>query len=160
MLKSMKAGVVACVLGLTMAQAAWSANCAMPANAAETKAEIGALVNAQRTSHGRTALTENAALDKAAQSHACWMAKTGNFSHKGRGGSGPMARTKSAGYCTRLTAENIAMGYSSAGQVVNGWLTSSGHLKNIMLRKTRNYGLGVAMMNGKPAWVMVYAKPC
>lgn len=149
-------------LGLTFGagQAAQAAGCAMPGNAQAMVAEAGAQMNAQRRAKGRRALGRDAALDAAAQAHACWMARTGNFSHRGASGTGPKARVKSRGYCTRLVAENIALGQGSGARVVGDWMGSSGHRKNILLPGVGEYGVGLSIVQGKPAWVMVFANPC
>lgn len=131
--------------------------CDLPTNAAQMMADAGAAVNAQRAAKGLRALSRDGKLDQAAQSHACWMGDSGTFSHKGKGGSLPRKRVKSAGYRAGLTAENIAFGQPSGGAVVSEWMTSQGHRKNILLPGVKNYGIGVAQMNGRPVWVMVYA---
>jgi uncharacterized protein YkwD len=131
--------------------------CSMPGNAAALMADAGAAMNAQRKAGGRKQLGRDAKLDEAAQSHACWMAANDTFSHKGAGGSLPKRRIKATGYQTRLTAENIAWGQSSGGEVIAEWMASSGHRKNILLNGVDEYGVGVALMNGRPVWVMVYA---
>ncbi len=131
--------------------------CSMPAGVAQMMADAGAAMNAQRKANGRKALGRDAKLDQAAQKHACWMGETGTFSHKGAGGSLPKRRIKATGYRTRLKAENIAFGQSSGQTVIADWMTSQGHRKNILLRGVKEYGIGVANMNGRPVWVMVYA---
>lgn len=131
--------------------------CEQPAGVAQMKAEAAASVNAQRKSAGLRALAADPKLDQAAQNHACWMGRTGTFSHKGQGGSLPKKRIKATGYQTRLTAENIAFGQTSGAQVVTEWMGSAGHRKNILLPGVTEQGIGVALMNGRPVWVMVYA---
>ncbi|WP_139828210.1 CAP domain-containing protein [Maritimibacter sp. HL-12] len=120
-------------------------------------ADAGATMNAERKAAGRKALIRDARLDKAAQSHACWMAETDTFSHKGAGGSLPKRRITATGYRPMLTAENIAFGQSSGARVIAEWMESSGHRENILRRGVVEYGVGVALMQGRPVWVMVYA---
>ncbi|MCI2400798.1 CAP domain-containing protein [Aliiroseovarius subalbicans] len=145
---------------IAAADAAQAAGCAQPTEAATLMAEAGNEMNAVRGTQGRHALARSARLDAIAQAHACWMAQTGTFSHIGNGRSKPMRRAKRGGYCTRFIAENIAMGQRSGGAVVETWMASDGHRRNILLGKTREYGVGLSILGGKPAWVMVYAKPC
>lgn len=134
-----------------------AAACTQPGGAARLMAEAGTVMNAQRSAGGLSALSRDDRLDKAAQSHACWMAETNTFSHRGDGGSLPKRRIRAAGYRSMLTAENIAYGQTTGAQVVSEWMASPGHRKNILRRGVDEYGVGVALMQGRPVWVMVYA---
>lgn len=137
------------------------AQCRQPANAEALMREAARLVNAARKAQGRAALARDPRLDAAAQAHACDMAARADFSHRGANGSTPKVRVKARGYCTRLTAENIAQGQKSGQEVAQAWLDSAGHRKNILVRSLREYGLGVAIWNdGRPVWVMDFARPC
>ncbi|SMH35270.1 Cysteine-rich secretory protein family protein [Maritimibacter sp. HL-12] len=147
----------ALALAALLAVGAPAAACELPDNAARLMADAGATMNAERKAAGRKALIRDARLDKAAQSHACWMAETDTFSHKGAGGSLPKRRITATGYRPMLTAENIAFGQSSGARVIAEWMESSGHRENILRRGVVEYGVGVALMQGRPVWVMVYA---
>jgi uncharacterized protein YkwD len=131
--------------------------CDLPANAAGLMADAGTTMNAERKAGGRRALDRDAKLDKAAQAHACWMAETNTFSHKGAGGSLPKRRITATGYRPMLTAENIALGQPSGARVIAEWMDSPGHRENILRTGVVEYGVGVALMQGRPVWVMVYA---
>lgn len=133
-----------------------AANCALPSNAAQIMARAIDAVNAERRVHGLGPLARNVLLDKAAQGHACWMGATENFSHRGNGGSLPKKRIRATGYHTMLTAENIAWGQKSAAEVIDTWMGSDGHRRNILLN-VDEVGIGVALMNGRIAWVMDFA---
>jgi uncharacterized protein YkwD len=139
---------------IALAPAAALADCAQPGNLVQMRTEIGNALNAQRGANGRKVLAANARLDQAAMAHACWMAQTNTFSHRGAGGSLPKRRIKATGYKTRLTAENIAYGQTTTAQVVAEWMNSPGHSKNILLSGIDEYGLGVAVMNGRLVWVL------
>ena len=138
--------------------AAPAAACTLPSNAAQIMADAGAAMNAKRAAAGRPALDRHGLLDKAAQDHACWMADNNTFSHIGAGGSKPKRRIKAAGYSTRLAAENIALGQTTGAQVISTWMGSSGHRQNILRSGVDDYGIGVAVMQGQTAWVMVFAQ--
>ena len=123
-----------------------------PAKASEQslQTEINRLINVQRTARGCQALTVNPQLTAAARNHSAWMAQSGQFSHTGRAGSNFVARAKAAGYA-KPSAENIAWGYRSAAQVVNGWMNSPGHRTNILNCQSKTVGLGaVFAANGTP----------
>ena len=66
------------------------------------------------------------------------------------------ARARAAGYCYRALAENIAWGIPSSDQVVEGWLNSPGHRRNILTPQLREYGLAGA----DGYWVMVIGQSC
>jgi len=74
----------------------------------------------------------NAQLEEAAQKHSDDMADNNNFNHIGTDGSDPGDRLRAAGYDWRTYGENIAAGYSTILSVLQGWLGSSGHCRNIM----------------------------
>ena len=46
------------------------------------------------------------------------------------------------GVSYRTAGENIAMGYSSAQAVMNGWMNSSGHRANILNSAYTRIGVG------------------
>ena len=60
------------------------------------------------------------------------MDNTDQLTHTGEGGSDPGDRITAAGYTWRTYGENVAVGYSSEEDVINGWINSPGHCKNIM----------------------------
>ncbi|BBH69550.1 hypothetical protein ACTI_62350 [Actinoplanes sp. OR16] len=125
---------------------------AAPVKASETtlQTEINRLINVERTSRGCAALKTDAKLTVAARGHSAWMAQTGTFSHTGRSNSNFVARSKAAGYATP-SAENIAWGYRTAKQVVDGWMKSPGHRTNILNCKSKTVGVGaVFSANGTP----------
>ena len=109
--------------------------------------------NRQRASVGLPPQTMSLELTRAAQDHAWYMAKTGNFSHYSNGG--PVARGHRYGYDGPLS-ENIALGYETISAVFQGWRTSSGHWANITSNATRA-GFGYAISSdGTCYWVGMY----
>jgi hypothetical protein len=70
------------------------------------------------------------------------MLKRRYFEHRGSDGSEPRDRVARAGYKSRLTGENIALGPESAEEVVAGWLDSPGHCANIMEPRFQDIGIG------------------
>jgi uncharacterized protein YkwD len=54
------------------------------------------------------------------------------FNHTGLNGSSAGDRIIAAGYAWRSFGENIAKGYSTEQSVMDGWIRSEGHCKNIM----------------------------
>ncbi len=120
-------------------------------------AAISKAVNDVRAGKGRKALVYSQRLEQVAQAHANDMAKRGFFSHTGSNGSNVGKRVSRAGYKWCFVAENIGKGQTSFSQVMNTWVNSSGHYKNIVARKAREFAVARAPGN---LWVMVLARPC
>ena len=90
------------------------------------------------------ALTLDTQLNSASDKFALDMATYNYFSHTGRDGSMPWDRMTREGYVWRAAGENIAAGYTTTRSVVDGWLKSEGHCKNIMSANFKNVGVGYA----------------
>ena len=71
-------------------------------------------------------------LEAAAKSHSQDMAKNDYFSHTGPDGAGIEQRVGNQDYVWQAVGENIAAGHTSVSAVVEGWLDSPGHCRNIM----------------------------
>lgn len=151
--------VAACLFG---GAAHASNSCAIPSNAQALFGQIDEELNRIRARHGRGALKYNAELSRAATGHACDMAVLDFFSHEGSNGSSVQNRARRAGYRDCLIAENIAHGniYASPTAVLQGWMDSQGHRRNMMHRRIVDYGIGVAVDHDGPYWVLVMAKGC
>lgn len=106
--------------------------------------EILRLVNAERQTAGCRPLTLNSTLTKAAQAHSADMAAHQNMSHTGSDGSSPGDRITRAGYTWSSYGENVAYGYSTAQQVMDGWMSSPGHRANILNCGFKEIGVGLA----------------
>ncbi|HEY0604071.1 MAG TPA: CAP domain-containing protein [Herpetosiphonaceae bacterium] len=106
------------------------------------------LTNEHRRAAGCANLTWQPALGAAAQRHAEDMAANNYFSHTSRNGASFGTRIRQAGYRYRLAAENIAAGYQSPEEVVNGWMASPGHRANILNCRLRNVGIGFGENGG------------
>lgn len=100
------------------------------------------LVNAERAKNGLNALTLDSALSKVAEAHSKDMATRNFFSHTNPDGLSPFDRIKNAGISYKTAGENIAMGQKSAEQVVEAWMNSEGHRKNILNASFTKMGLG------------------
>lgn len=71
-------------------------------------------------------------LEKAALNHSQDMLDKKYFSHKNKEGANAGDRMDAIGYNWKAFGENIAFGYKNEREVVEGWLKSPGHCKNIM----------------------------
>jgi uncharacterized protein YkwD len=130
-----------------------------PANADPSyERQVLTLTNQQRTAHGCGALTENAALTRAARGHSSEMAASNTMSHYGANGSNAADRMKQAGYPVRKWAENVAYGQTTPQEVVNAWMNSPGHRRNILNCRLAEIGVGHVMnQQGAPYWTQDFA---
>ncbi len=90
------------------------------------------LEGAPCSSGGKLPISWDSALEKAALYHSVDMAINNHFSHTGTDGSHFSTRIRDAGFLGFPRGENIAMGYTTPESVVNGWINSPGHCRNIM----------------------------
>ena len=104
--------------------------------------DILRLVNSYRQSKNLPPLTEHAVVAYEARRHSLDMAtKKVPFSHDGFSVRMKVITVKIPG--VKEVSENVAYGSMSAREVVDGWIKSSGHRKNIE-GKYRFTGIGVA----------------
>ncbi len=118
------------------------------------------LTNQYRVAAGCAPLTVSPQLTAAAAAHSQDMATNNFFSHTGSDGSTPWQRIRRTGYSYSTAAENIAAGYRTAEQVVQGWYNSDGHRSNMLNCNLRE--IGVAYADGGSYgryWTQVFATP-
>lgn len=126
----------------------------MPANdnGASLRSATLCLVNAERAKRGLAPLAPNVHLGKAAQNYSLAMVRQSFFDHVSPSGSTLLSRIKRGtrylrGARNYSLGENIAWGsgeFASPQQTVNGWMESAGHRANILNRRFRHIGVGVA----------------
>src|SRR6056297_270370 len=109
-----------------------------------------------RAQDGRGALAVSAPLTRAAAAHADDLAGSGRFSHEGSNGSSVGQRVRKHGYGFCFVAENIAKGQGSLQEVLEGWMASPGHRRNILAEQAVECGLVRGPDN---LWVMVLGRP-
>lgn len=88
------------------------------------------------------ALSWNDLLGKAAYGHSSDMNANNYFSHTGLDGSSPGDRITAQGYKWTAYGENIASGQTTEQIVMDSWLHSEGHCKNIMSKSFKEIGVG------------------
>jgi len=86
-------------------------------------------------------LTWSNQLEQAALTHSADMFNNHYFSHTAPDGSRAGDRIEKAGYHWTMYGENIGMGYKNEKEVVDGWLKSPGHCKNIMNKGYKEMGV-------------------
>ena len=110
------------------------------------------LVNAERQKRGLRRLASNAQLTKAAQSYSRAMVRDQFFDHVSPGGSTLLSRVRRGtrylrGARSYSLGENIAWGsgdFATPRETVKGWMDSPGHRANILNRRFRHIGVGIA----------------
>ena len=99
----------------------------------------------------------------AATRHSQDMVDHNFFSHTGSDNSSPAQRISDAGYGWSLAGENIAAGYRTVQEVMDGWMSSDGHCANIMNPALRDFGVvcvpGGASNTYSSYWTMDLAAP-
>lgn len=125
--------------------------------------EVLALINAERAKVRARPLTLEPRLAVAAQRHADDMLKRGYFAHESPEGKSVRQRAKEAGYTWHAVGENIAEGQLSAAQVVEAWMNSPEHRRNILDRDFVHMGLGLALGDGpkgfRVTWCQTFGHP-
>ncbi|MCM6775571.1 CAP domain-containing protein [Nocardia sp. CDC159] len=156
-MRSLSATVGLSAFALATIAGATSASAAPQSDSAAAD-EVVTLTNAERAKAGCQPLKAENRLTQAAQGHSEDMAKNNFFDHNSSKGS-PGDRIAATGYKARTWAENIAMGYRDAKDVVNGWMNSPGHRANILNCGLREIGVGVAKGRQGLYWTQAFATP-
>src|SRR5262245_9658785 len=109
--------------------------------------EITTSLNGFRASHGLSELRTDSTLAALASEHAADMARRDSLDHDGfmthRGPRG-------------ARAENVAYGCKESACVIQQWVNSSGHRKNMLIPSLTRYGLASANSpSGKKYWAML-----
>lgn len=104
--------------------------------------QVVELVNAERAEAGCAPVRVDDRLVASAQSHSDDMAAGRYLSHTSRDGRSFDQRIEDAGY-PAPAAENIAMGMSTADAVMQAWMDSEGHRRNILNCDITAIGVGV-----------------
>ena len=112
---------------------------------------IVCLVNAERTSRGLKALKRDSDLAQAARGHSRDMTKRNYFDHTSPGGETVGDRVRDAGYGRPgdgwKVGENLGWGTgrrAAPNALVDEWLNSPPHKKNMLNSAFRELGVGVA----------------
>ena len=107
--------------------------------AAPTVADVLYRVNIARMAHGLAPLTRHDGLATSAQRWAEHLRDTNTFEH------GAWAERISEYYAHwRTIGENLAAGYVTAQDAVDGWMDSDGHRANILNAEFEEAGVGYA----------------
>ena len=97
-----------------------------------------------RAAAGLPALTFDARLAQSAARKATDMATRGYFDHANPDGLRMSYWINSTGYTYTLAGENLAKGFSDLSRLMNAWVASPTHYKNLVEPKFTNIGIGMA----------------
>jgi uncharacterized YkwD family protein len=100
------------------------------------------LTNEERRKNGLQILQPDTALSNVAQEKSNDMQAKNYFSHTSPTYGSPFDMMRDFGVTYRSAGENIAMGQRSAEEVVNAWMNSEGHRKNILSPNFTHIGVG------------------
>ena len=106
------------------------------------EAEVVRLVNAIRRESGLGELGLNWELSRVARYKSQDMADNFYFSHTSPTYGSPFQMIQAFGLTYRTAGENIAYGYPTPQAVVNSWMNSEGHRKNILNPSFTQIGVG------------------
>jgi uncharacterized protein YkwD len=102
------------------------------------------LTNDERADLAAAPLQRNTLLDQAAQQKAQHMAANEYFAHFAPDGTTPWSFFKTSGYVYAHAGENLAIHFTDSTEVVEAWMQSPAHRKNIVDTKYTEIGVGTA----------------
>jgi hypothetical protein len=118
---------------------------------ADFESEVIDLVNAERAAQGLHPLSVDHNLATAARDHSEDMGLQDYFSHTSLDGRTVPDRITDAGYSYNTYGENIAGGQPTPEDVIDDWMSSSGHRANILNPDFCDIGVGYAYV-ADSAW--------
>ncbi|GAB6100233.1 hypothetical protein JCM16358_21120 [Halanaerocella petrolearia] len=131
-----------------------------PTGLKEMEKKVVELVNQERQKQGLEPYQHNQKVSEVARTKAQDMAENNYFSHTSPTYGSPFEMLSQFNVSYRTAGENIAKGQGTAQQVMNSWMNSSGHRRNILSQRFTQIGVGLAKdEDGTPYWVQMFIKP-
>lgn len=118
--------------------------------------EVLDLVNSERTSRGLQPLKFNSELSKVATLKSQDMIDNNYFDHTSPTYGSPFDMMKKFGISYTSAGENIAMGQKTPQEVMNAWMNSDGHRKNILNPNFTELGVGIASNGSSLYWTQMF----
>ena len=113
-----------------------------PANSSQAVQQVIDLTNVERKNNGLPALTADAKLNSVAQAKSSDMQQNNYFSHASPTYGSPFDMMRDQGVSYRSAGENIAKGQRTPQEVVQAWMNSEGHRRNILSSNYTHIGVG------------------
>lgn len=118
------------------------------------------LVNDERTQRGLAPLKANPDVSGVAREKSRDMRDRNYFSHTSPTYGSPFEMLRQFGISFRSAGENIAAGQRTAKDVVQGWMNSPGHRKNILNSNYTQIGVGYAEGGRmRHYWTQMFIRP-
>lgn len=120
--------------------------------------ELINLTNQKREENGLLPLSNNSALESAANKKAEDMLNKGYWAHNSPDGVTPWVFIKESGYNYVYAGENLARGFSNSEDVINAWMSSTaGHRENILSPNFKDVGFSVksGILDGEETMLVV-----
>jgi uncharacterized YkwD family protein len=118
------------------------------------EAQVGNLVNKERQKQGLAPLTLMQDISSVAEKKAIEMNRYNYFSHTSPRYGSPFDMLKNHGIAYQSAGENIAKGQRTPEEVMQAWMNSPGHRKNILDSNFNQIGVGYA----DGVWVQMFVK--
>jgi len=112
-----------------------------------TKSALFELTNRNRLLAGLEPVKENQKLNQIAYLRAKDMFSKNYFSHSSPEGTSPWYWFKEEGYNYQIAGENLAIGFLDSEEVIEGWLNSPSHKRNLLNPKFKEMGITVLKGN-------------
>jgi uncharacterized protein YkwD len=119
--------------------------------------ELLKFTNDKRAENGLPPLERNEQLENAASMKAEDMFAKNYWAHNAPDGTTPWVFIKKAGYEYIYAGENLARGFSDSSDVVNAWMASPDHRKNLLSENFKEVGFAVkaGRLNGEDTFLVV-----
>ncbi|MEM1204460.1 MAG: CAP domain-containing protein [Acidobacteriota bacterium] len=123
------------------------------------RADMLDAVNRERAEAGLGPLRSHPLLDRAAQDYAEDMLARGFYGHVSPEGEDVLVRVEATGYKPRRVGENLASGQPTIETVMDGWMASPDHRKNLLADSFRELGVGLARgPDGRGGWGFLWVQ--
>lgn len=122
----------------------------------QTEQRVIELTNAERRKNGLSALQADTSLSNVAREKSRDMQQNNYFSHTSPTYGSPFDMMRDFGVTYQSAGENIAKGQRTPEEVVNAWMNSEGHRKNILSGEYTHIGVGYNA-NGN-YWTQMFIK--
>ncbi len=116
-------------------------------NPTQLSGEVFTKINIERAKAGDPQLKDNVILDQAARAKLGDMFEKNYWDHTSPTGEKAWSFIDNAGYSYKSAGENLARGFASSRAMVDAWMASPSHKKNILDKNFTDTGIAVG--NGK-----------
>ncbi len=119
--------------------------------------DLYVLANETRVANGVNKLQSSSKLEAVAQLKLADMFQNNYFAHISPAGVDPWYWFDRINYDYKIAGENLAMNFMSSNEVMDAWLNSESHKKNLLLKDFQETGIAVGsgVINGQKTVVVV-----